>query len=169
MPHNDRSKAITEGVAGAPNCSMYYALGYEKEDFNKPMIGIANGHSTITPCNSGLQKLADIAIRAVKDAGANPQVFGTPTISDGMSMGTEGMKYSLISREVIADCIETAVNGQWMDGGVGIGGCDKNMPGGMIALARTNVPGIYVYGGTIKPGKWKGKDLAVVSALAAGG
>jgi dihydroxy-acid dehydratase len=148
---------------------MYYAMGYEKEDFDKPMIGIANGHSTITPCNSGLQRLTDVAIAAVKDSGANPQVFGTPTISDGMSMGTEGMKYSLISREVIADCIETAVNGQWMDGCVVIGGCDKNMPGGMIALARINVPGIYVYGGTIKPGKWKGKDLTIVSAFEAVG
>ncbi len=169
MAFNRRSKNITQGVARSPNRSMYYALGYQKEDFDKPMVGIANGHSTITPCNSGLQKLADIAITAIRDAGANPQVFGTPTISDGMSMGTEGMKYSLISREVIADCIETAVNGQWMDGCVVIGGCDKNMPGGMIALARTNVPGIYVYGGTIKPGKWKGKDLTIVSAFEAVG
>jgi len=169
MPFNRRSKNITQGVSRSPNRSMYYALGYEKEDFDKPMIGIANGHSTITPCNSGLQKLADVAISAIKQAGANPQVFGTPTISDGMSMGTEGMKYSLISREVIADCIETAVNGQWMDGVVVIGGCDKNMPGGMIALARTNVPGIYVYGGTIKPGNWKGKDLTIVSAFEAVG
>ena len=169
MSFNRRSKNITQGISRSPNRSMYYAMGYEKEDFDKPMIGIANGHSTITPCNSGLQKLADIAISSIKDAGANPQVFGTPTISDGMSMGTEGMKYSLISREVIADCIETAVNGQWMDGVVVIGGCDKNMPGGMIALARTNVPGIYVYGGTIKPGKWKGKDLTIVSAFEAVG
>jgi dihydroxy-acid dehydratase len=169
MAFNRRSKNITQGVSRSPNRSMYYAMGYEKEDFDKPMIGIANGHSTITPCNSGLQKLADIAIAAIKEAGANPQVFGTPTISDGMSMGTEGMKYSLISREVIADCIETAVNGQWMDGCVVIGGCDKNMPGGMIAMARTNVPSIYVYGGTIKPGKWKGKDLTIVSAFEAVG
>jgi len=169
MSFNRRSKNITQGISRSPNRSMYYALGYEKEDFDKPMIGVANGHSTITPCNSGLQKLADIAISSIKEAGANPQVFGTPTISDGMSMGTEGMKYSLISREVIADCIETAVNGQWMDGVVVIGGCDKNMPGGMIALARTNVPGIYVYGGTIKPGKWKGKDLTIVSAFEAVG
>lgn len=169
MSYNRRSKNITQGVSRSPNRSMYYALGYEKADFDKPMIGIANGHSTITPCNSGLQKLADVAISAIKEAGANPQVFGTPTISDGMSMGTEGMKYSLISREVIADCIETAVNGQWMDGVVVIGGCDKNMPGGMIALARTNVPGIYVYGGTIKPGNWKGKDLTIVSAFEAVG
>ncbi|MDB5794373.1 MAG: ilvD [Noviherbaspirillum sp.] len=169
MAFNRRSKNITQGVARSPNRSMYYAMGYEKEDFDKPMIGIANGHSTITPCNSGLQKLADIAISTIKQAGANPQVFGTPTISDGMSMGTEGMKFSLISREVIADCIETAVNGQWMDGCVVIGGCDKNMPGGMIALARSNVPGIYVYGGTIKPGNWKGKDLTIVSAFEAVG
>ena len=167
--YNRRSRHVTEGVARSPNRSMYYAMGYRKEDFDKPMIGIANGHSTITPCNSGLQKLADVAIATVRDAGANPQVFGTPTISDGMSMGTEGMKFSLISREVIADCIETCVNGQWMDGVVVIGGCDKNMPGGMIALARTNVPGIYVYGGTIKPGHWKGKDLTIVSAFEAVG
>ena len=169
MAFNRRSKNITQGVSRSPNRSMYYAMGYEKEDFDKPMVGIANGHSTITPCNSGLQKLADIAISTIKAAGANPQVFGTPTISDGMSMGTEGMKYSLISREVIADCIETAVNGQWMDGCVVIGGCDKNMPGGMIAMARTNVPSIYVYGGTIKPGNWKGKDLTIVSAFEAVG
>lgn len=169
MADNERSKHITEGVARSPNRAMYYAMGYKKEDFSNPMIGIANGHSTITPCNSGLQKLADAAIAATREAGANPQVFGTPTISDGMSMGTEGMKYSLISREVIADCIETCVQGQWMDGVVVIGGCDKNMPGGMIALARTNVPGIYVYGGTIKAGKWKGTDLNIVSAFEAVG
>jgi dihydroxy-acid dehydratase len=169
MAFNRRSKNITQGVSRSPNRSMYYAMGYEKADFDKPMVGIANGHSTITPCNSGLQKLADIAISTIKEAGGNPQVFGTPTISDGMSMGTEGMKYSLISREVIADCIETAVNGQWLDGCLVIGGCDKNMPGGMIAMARTNVPSIYVYGGTIKPGNWKGKDLTIVSAFEAVG
>ncbi len=169
MASNDRSKNITEGVNRSPNRSMYYAMGYKKEDFSKPMIGIANGHSTITPCNSGLQKLADAAIEATRAAGANPQVFGTPTISDGMSMGTEGMKYSLISREVIADCIETCVQGQWLDGCVVIGGCDKNMPGGMIAIARTNVPSIYVYGGTIKPGHWKGQTLTIVSAFEAVG
>ncbi|WP_422649244.1 dihydroxy-acid dehydratase [Cupriavidus sp. H18C1] len=169
MAYNNRSQNITQGVARSPNRSMYYALGYQKEDFDKPMVGIANGHSTITPCNAGLQRLADAAVEAIKSAGANPQIFGTPTISDGMSMGTEGMKYSLISREVIADCIETAAQGQWMDGVVVIGGCDKNMPGGMIALARTNVPGIYVYGGTIKPGNWKGKDLTIVSSFEAVG
>jgi dihydroxy-acid dehydratase len=169
MPANERSKHITQGVARSPNRAMYYALGYEKADFDKPMIGIANGHSTITPCNAGLQPLADAAVAAVKAAGGNPQIFGTPTISDGMAMGTEGMKYSLISREVIADCIETCVNGQWMDGVLVIGGCDKNMPGGMIAMARTNVPSIYVYGGTIKPGHWKGKDLSIVSSFEAVG
>ncbi|MDR3381047.1 dihydroxy-acid dehydratase [Cupriavidus basilensis] len=169
MAYNKRSQHITQGVARSPNRSMYYALGYKKEDFDKPMVGIANGHSTITPCNSGLQRLADAAVAAIKASDANPQIFGTPTISDGMSMGTEGMKYSLISREVIADCIETATQGQWMDGVVVLGGCDKNMPGGMIALARTNVPGIYVYGGTIKPGNWKGKDLTIVSSFEAVG
>ncbi|WP_368931811.1 dihydroxy-acid dehydratase [Achromobacter xylosoxidans] len=169
MSHNERSRHITHGVARAPNRAMYYALGYKEADFDNPMIGVANGHSTITPCNSGLQRLADAAIEAIRGAKANPQVFGTPTISDGMSMGTEGMKYSLVSREVIADCIETAAQGQWMDGVVVIGGCDKNMPGGMIALARTNVPGIYVYGGTIKPGHYQGKDLTIVSVFEAVG
>lgn len=169
MTFNKRSRNITEGVARSPNRAMYYAMGYKESDFDKPMVGIANGHSTITPCNAGLQRLADAAVSAIRQAGANPQVFGTPTISDGMSMGTEGMKYSLISREVIADCIETCVQGQWMDGVLVIGGCDKNMPGGMIALARTNVPAIYVYGGTIKPGHWKGKDLTIVSSFEAVG
>jgi len=169
MSEKRRSSNITEGVARAPNRSMYYAMGYVKSDFDKPMIGIANGHSTITPCNSGLQTLADAAVEAVRTAGGNPQIFGTPTISDGMSMGTEGMKYSLISREVICDCIETAVQGQWMDGVVVIGGCDKNMPGGMMGILRCNVPAIYVYGGTIKPGRCKGKDLNIVSVFEAVG
>jgi len=160
---------VTEGVARAPNRSMYYAMGYKEEDFVKPMVGVANGHSTITPCNSGLQKLADAAIAALESSGAKAQVFGTPTVSDGIGMGTEGMKYSLVSREVIADSIEVCVNGLWQDGVVVIGGCDKNMPGGMIALARTNVPGIYVYGGTIKAGHYKGKDLNIVSAFEAVG
>ncbi|OCP15901.1 MULTISPECIES: dihydroxy-acid dehydratase [unclassified Ensifer] len=169
MAYNERSKHITQGVARSPNRAMYYALGYEKADFAKPMIGIANGHSTITPCNAGLQPLADAAVAAIKAAGANPQIFGTPTISDGMSMGTEGMKYSLVSREVIADCVETSVQGQWMDGVLVLGGCDKNMPGGMIGILRANVPAIYVYGGTIKPGHWKGQSLSVVSAFEAVG
>ena len=169
MSSNRRSKNITEGVARAPNRSMYYAMGYTEGDFGKPMIGVANGHSTITPCNSGLQKLADAAIDALRAAGANPQVFGTPTISDGMAMGTEGMKYSLVSREVIADCVETCVGGQWMDGVLVIGGCDKNMPGGMMGMLRANVPAIYVYGGTILPGKYKGQDLNIVSVFEAVG
>jgi len=166
---NERSSHVTEGVARAPNRSMYYAMGYQEKDFTKPMVGVANGHSTITPCNSGLQKLADAAVNALEEAGAKAQVFGTPTVSDGIGMGTEGMKYSLISREVIADSIETCVNGLWQDGVVVIGGCDKNMPGGMMAIARTNVPAIYVYGGTIKPGHFKGKELNIVSAFEAVG
>jgi dihydroxy-acid dehydratase len=173
MPEGDainrRSRNITEGTARAPNRSMYYAMGYEAEDFKKPMIGVANGHSTITPCNSGLQKLADAAINAIEEAGGNAQVFGTPTISDGMAMGTEGMKYSLVSREVISDCIETCVQGQWMDGVLVIGGCDKNMPGGLMGMLRANVPSIYVYGGTILPGHYKGKDLNIVSVFEAVG
>jgi len=166
---NERSRMVTEGVARAPNRSMYYAMGYKDQDFSKPMVGVANGHSTITPCNSGLQKLADAAVEALEEAGAKAQIFGTPTVSDGIGMGTEGMKYSLVSREVIADSIEVCVNGLWQDGVVVIGGCDKNMPGGMMAIARTNVPAIYVYGGTIKPGHYKGKDLNIVSAFEAVG
>ena len=164
-----RSAHITEGAARAPNRSMYYALGYKEEDFGKPMVGVANGHSTITPCNSGLQKLADAAVAAIEESGGNAQVFGTPTISDGMAMGTEGMKYSLVSREVIADCVETCVQGQWMDGVVVIGGCDKNMPGGMMGMLRANVPSIYVYGGTILPGRLNNKDLNIVSVFEAVG
>jgi dihydroxy-acid dehydratase len=169
LAHNRRSKNITEGVARAPNRSMYYGMGYQPSDFGKPMIGVANGHSTITPCNSGLQKLADAAVEGLKEAGANPQIFGTPTISDGMAMGTEGMKYSLVSREVIADCVETCVGGQWMDGVLVVGGCDKNMPGGMMGMLRANVPAIYVYGGTILPGHYKGQDLNIVSVFEAVG
>ena len=168
-PSNRRSKNITEGVARAPNRSMYYGMGYKETDFGKPMIGVANGHSTITPCNSGLQRLADAAVEGLKQAGANAQLFGTPTISDGMAMGTEGMKYSLVSREVIADCVETCVGGQWMDGVIVIGGCDKNMPGGMMGMLRANVPSLYVYGGTIMPGKYKGQDLNIVSVFEAVG
>ncbi len=169
MSINRRSKNITEGVARAPNRSMYYGMGYTEGDFGKPMIGVANGHSTITPCNSGLQRLADAAVIGLKEAGANPQIFGTPTISDGMAMGTEGMKYSLVSREVIADCVETCVGGQWMDGVMVIGGCDKNMPGGMMGMLRSNVPAIYIYGGTILPGRHKGQDLNIVSVFEAVG
>ncbi|MBS3912583.1 MAG: dihydroxy-acid dehydratase [Hydrogenophaga sp.] len=169
QPINRRSANITQGKSRAPNRSMYYAMGYEEGDFVKPMVGVANGHSTITPCNSGLQKLADAAVAGIEDAGGNAQVFGTPTISDGMAMGTEGMKYSLVSREVISDCVETCVQGQWMDGVVVIGGCDKNMPGGLMGMLRANVPAIYVYGGTILPGRYKDQDLNIVSVFEAVG
>jgi dihydroxy-acid dehydratase len=169
MKPNRRSAHITEGVARAPNRSMFYALGYVEDDFHKPLVGVANAHSTITPCNSGLQRLADAAVEGIEAAGGKAQVFGTPTVSDGMAMGTEGMKYSLVSREVIADCIETCVGGQWMDGVVALGGCDKNMPGAMIGMLRANVPGIFVYGGTILPGHYAGRDLNIVSVFEAVG
>ena len=164
-----RSSAITQGVQRSPNRSMLRAVGFNDEDFNKPIIGVANGYSTITPCNIGLNKLALRAEESIKRSGAMPQMFGTITVSDGISMGTEGMKYSLVSREVIADSIETACNAQSMDGVLAIGGCDKNMPGAMIAIARMNIPSIFIYGGTIKPGKLHGEDLTVVSAFEAVG
>jgi dihydroxy-acid dehydratase len=169
MPANRRSALITHGVARAPNRAMLRAVGFGNGDFDKPIVGVANGHSTMNPCNAGIQPLVDRAMAALKEAGAMPQVFGVPTVTDGIGMGTEAMKYSLVSREVIADCIETAVNGQAMDGALVCGGCDKNMPGGMMAMLRMNVPGIFVYAGTIKPGKWKGQDLTVVSAFEAVG
>ena len=169
MPHNERSKHVTHGVARSANRAMYYAMGYQDRDFDRPMIGVANAHSTITPCNSGLQPLADAALAEIARCDANSQIFGVPTVSDGIGMGTEGMKYSLVSREVIADGIETCVNGQWMDGFIAIGGCDKNMPGAVMAIARCNVPAIFVYGGTVKPGHYKGKDLTIVSAFEAVG
>ena len=169
MALNKRSRLITHGVARSPNRAMLRAVGFGDGDFEKPIIGVANGHSTMNPCNAGIQPLVDRAIAALKDNGAMPQVFGVPTITDGIGMGTEAMKYSLVSREVIADAIETAVNGQSMDGVLVCGGCDKNMPGGMIAMLRMNVPGIYVYAGTIKPGRWKGQDLTIVSSFEAVG
>jgi dihydroxy-acid dehydratase len=169
MPSKLRSSAITEGVARAPNRAMLRAVGFQDADFGKPIIGIANGYSTITPCNAGLDQLARRAEDAARAAGAMPQLFGTITVSDGISMGTEGMKYSLVSREVIADSIETACGAQSMDGLVAVGGCDKNMPGAMIAIARMNIPAIFVYGGTIKPGHLNGRDLTVVSAFEAVG
>jgi dihydroxy-acid dehydratase len=169
MALNRRSRLITEGVARSPNRAMLRAVGFGDRDFEKPIIGVANGHSNMNPCNAGIQPLVDRAMAALKDHGAMPQVFGVPTITDGIGMGTEAMKYSLVSREVIADTIETAVNGQAMDGVLVCGGCDKNMPGGMIAMLRMNVPGIYVYAGTIKPGRWKGQDLTIVSAFEAVG
>ncbi|MGB7068398.1 MAG: dihydroxy-acid dehydratase [Pyrinomonadaceae bacterium] len=169
MRNNYRSKAITSGVERTPNRAMLRAVGFGDGDFEKPIIGIANGYSTITPCNLSLGKLADAVIETAKAEGVMPQVFGTITISDGISMGTAGMKYSLISREVIADSIETVCQAQQMDGLLAIGGCDKNMPGAMIAIARLNIPSIFVYGGTIKAGHYNGKDLTVVSAFEAVG
>lgn len=169
MPDNRRSQAITKGAKRAPNRAMLRAVGFGDGDFDKPIVGIANGFSTITPCNMGLDTLAKCAEHALKNAGAMPQMFGTITVSDGISMGTEGMKYSLVSREVIADSIETCVQAESMDGVIAIGGCDKNMPGALIALARLNVPSIFVYGGTIKPGHYQGRDLTIVSAFEAVG
>ena len=169
MSDNRRSKEVTQGNQRSPNRAMLRAVGFGDDDFTKPIVGLANGYSTITPCNMGINTLALRAETALKDAGAMPQMFGTITISDGISMGTEGMKYSLVSRDVIADSIETACNGQSMDAVLAIGGCDKNMPGAMLAIARMNIPAIFVYGGTIKPGKHNGEDLTVVSAFEAVG
>ncbi len=169
MPDNFRSQVVTQGVQRSPNRAMLRAVGFGDQDFTKPIVGIANGYSTITPCNMGLNDLAKRAEAGTKDAGAMPQMFGTITISDGISMGTEGMKYSLVSREVIADSIETVCNGQSMDGVLAVGGCDKNMPGAMIAIARMNIPAIFVYGGTIKPGHHNGRDLTVISSFEAVG
>ncbi|WP_204151746.1 dihydroxy-acid dehydratase [Leptolyngbya sp. CCY15150] len=169
MPENRRSQVVTQGVQRTPNRAMLRAVGFQDSDFIKPIIGIANGYSTITPCNMGINDLALRAEAGARAAGGMPQLFGTITISDGISMGTEGMKYSLVSRDVIADSIETVCNGQSLDGVLAIGGCDKNMPGAMIAMARLNIPAIFVYGGTIKPGHLDGKDLTVVSAFEAVG
>jgi len=166
---NWRSKLITQGVARSPNRAMLRAVGFTDTDFEKAIVGVANGHSTLNPCNAGIQPLVERSIQALKVAGAMPQVFGFPTVTDGIGMGTEGMKYSLVSREEIAEAIETAVNGQLMDGVVCVGGCDKNMPGSMMAMARMNVPGIFVYAGTIRPGHWKGQVLTIVSPFEAVG
>ena len=169
MALNKRSRLITHGIARSPNRAMLRAVGFGDGDFDKPIVGVANGHSTMNPCNAGIQPLVDRAMQSLKEAGAMPQVFGVPTVTDGIGMGTEGMKYSLVSREVIADAIETSVNGQCMDGVLVVGGCDKNMPAGAMAMARMNVPGIYVYAGTIKPGHWKGQTLTIVSPFEAVG
>ena len=169
MSENRRSQAVTQGVQRSPNRAMLRAVGFKDEDFTKPIVGVANGYSTITPCNMGIDGLAKRAEASVRAAGGMPQMFGTITISDGISMGTEGMKYSLVSRDVIADSIETVCMGQSLDGVLAIGGCDKNMPGAMIAMARMNIPAIFVYGGTIKPGHYEGEDLTVVSSFEAVG
>jgi dihydroxy-acid dehydratase len=169
MADNWRSKIITGGDVRAPNRAMLRAVDFGDGDFEKPIIGVANGHSNMNPCNAGIQPLVDRAMESIREANGMPQVFGVPTVTDGIGMGTDGMKYSLVSREVIADAIETSVNGQMMDGVLVVGACDKNMPAGMMAIARMNVPAIYVYGGTIKPGNWKGEDLTIASAYEAVG
>ena len=169
MARDRRSRTITDGVQRAPNRAMLRAMGFGDRDFDKPIVGVANAYSTITPCNMGLDTLARRAEATLRTAGVMPQMFGTITVSDGISMGTEGMKYSLVSREVIADSIETACNAQSMDGVLVVGGCDKNMPGAMIAIARMDIPAIFVYGGTIKPGRYAGRDLTVVSVFEAVG
>ena len=169
MSDNRRSRAITEGVQRSPNRAMLRAVGFQDSDFTKPIVGVASAHSTITPCNMGIAPLAIRAEAGIRAANGMPQVFGTITVSDGISMGTEGMKYSLVSRDVIADSIETACSAQSMDGVLAIGGCDKNMPGAMIAMARMNIPALFVYGGTIEPGHLDGEDLTVVSSFEAVG
>ena len=169
MNNSRRSQVITAGVQRSPNRAMLRAVGFTDEDFAKPIVGIANAYSTITPCNAGINDLALQAEAAMRQANAMPQMFGTITISDGISMGTEGMKCSLVSREVIADAIETVCLGQSLDGVLAIGGCDKNMPGALMAMARLNIPAIFVYGGTIKPGHYQGQDLTIVSAFEAVG
>ena len=169
MTQNNRSRQITRGDARSPNRAMLRAVGFGDDDFQKPIVGVASGHSTITPCNAGLGALADRVETGLRSAGAMPQLFGSITVSDGISMGTTGMKYSLVSREVIADSIETVASAQCMDGVVVVGGCDKNMPGGMMAIARLNIPAGYVYGGTILPGKFRGRDLTIVSSFEAVG
>jgi dihydroxy-acid dehydratase len=169
MTENIRSRLITQGIQRAPKRAMLRAVGFGDSDFEKPIVGLASAYSTITPCNAGLHTLAGRAETALCEAGDMPQLFGTITVSDGIAMGAEGMKYSLVSREVITDSIETVCNAQRVDGVLTIGGCDKNMPGVLMAIARTNIPAIFVYGGTIKPGHYQGRDLTIVSAFEAVG
>src|SRR3989441_4539585 len=169
MTDNRRSQLVTAGAERAPNRAMLRAVGFGDADFAKPIVGVANAYSNLTPCNLGLDVLAGRGQAALRAAGAMPQVFGTITVSDAISMGTEGMKYSLVSREVIADSIETVCNAQAMDGVLAVGGCDKNMPGALIAMARLDIPALFVYGGTIKPGHYKDQALTVVSAFEAVG
>jgi len=163
------SSKVVDGMERAPSRAMLHAVGFKNEDFKKPQIGIASTWSMVTPCNMHINKLADDTARGVDDANGKAVIFNTITISDGISMGTEGMKYSLVSREVIADSIETVTGCQGFDGVVAIGGCDKNMPGCMIAISRLNRPAIFVYGGTILPGCHKEKKLDVVSVFEAVG
>src|SRR5580658_4565239 len=169
MSDHERSKTVTEGIERTPNRAMLRAVGFSDGDFDKPIVAVANGHSTITPCNAGLNELAERAMESLRESETMPQIFGTITVSDGISMGTEGMKYSLVSREVIADSIETVCSAAEADGLLAIGGCDKNMPGAMMAIARLNIPAIFVYGGTIKPGHYGGKNLTIGSTFEAVG
>lgn len=164
-----RSNLITEGNSRAPNRAMLRAVGFDDDDFNKPIIGVASTWSDLTPCNMHIDKLAVEVRKGIKENNGVGLTFGTITVSDGISMGTEGMKFSLASREVIADSIETVGSAERFDGLVAIGGCDKNMPGCLIAMARLNIPSVFVYGGTIKPGNYKGKDVDIVSIFEAVG
>ncbi len=169
MQMNKKSSVVTKGAQRSPNRALLRAVGFTDGDFTKPIVGIANSYSTITPCNSGINGLAVSAEKVLRENGAMPQLFGTITISDGIAMGTPGMRYSLVSREVIADSIETVCGGQSMDGLLATGGCDKNMPGAMIAIARLNIPSIFVYGGTIKAGVHNGRNITIMSAFEAVG
>jgi dihydroxy-acid dehydratase len=167
--HRQYSSLVTDGVERAASRGMLHAVGFSDADFQKSQVGIASTWSMVTPCNMHIDKLARQAEKGIADGGGKGVIFNTITISDGISMGTEGMKYSLVSREVIADSIETVVGCEGFDGVVAIGGCDKNMPGCLIALARLNRPAVFVYGGTILPGKHKGKDVDIVSIFEAVG
>ncbi|MEL0159611.1 MAG: dihydroxy-acid dehydratase [Deltaproteobacteria bacterium] len=167
--HRKYSSQVTEGIERAASRGMLYGVGFQKSDFQKSQIGIASTWGMVTPCNMHINRLAEDAARGVEDAGGKAMQFNTITISDGISMGTEGMKYSLVSREVIADSIETVIGCQAYDGLVAIGGCDKNMPGCMIALARLNRPAIFVYGGTIMPGRVNDKNADIVTIFEAVG
>jgi dihydroxy-acid dehydratase len=167
--HRAFSSAVLDGPNRAPNRSMLYPTGFKSADFKKNIIGVASTWSMVTPCNMHINLLADQSCKGVDRAGGKSILFNTITISDGISMGTEGMKYSLVSREIIADSIEAVIGCQGMDGFIAIGGCDKNMPGCLIAMGRLNRPAVFVYGGTILPGCHKGKDMDVVSVFEAVG
>ncbi|MEI6340739.1 MAG: dihydroxy-acid dehydratase [Verrucomicrobiota bacterium] len=163
------SSAVVDGIERAPSRGMLYATGFKKEDFKKSQVGVASTWSMVTPCNMHIDQLAVSVAQGINEAGGKAVVFNTITISDGISMGTEGMKYSLVSREVIADSIETVVGCQGFDGFVAVGGCDKNMPGCVMAMARLNRPSIFVYGGTILPGEHHGRDVDLVNIFEAVG
>src|SRR5438874_5091013 len=164
------SRLTTEGPGRAPNRAMLRAVGFLDDDFDRPMIGVANLFSDITPCNAHLDRLARKGCEGIRAGGGVPQIFGAPTASDGIMMGHQGMRYSLVSREVIADSIEIVAGGMNHDGLLAVGGCDKNMPGCVMAMARLNIPSIFVYGGSILPGvSAEGKDIHIVSIFAAVG